>query len=199
DETAAVDHALADRNIKAALQEKIDLSLSDVSLRDAVEQIRRRKDLNLLIDQESVKAAGIDPNTTVVSVKLSGKPLDSALRVLLQPLELTTVIEDEVLKVTTKDKAAQTLDVKLYPIGDLVDPALAACAADDAADSPAALIDCITSTVAPASWSCQGGIGNIESYLTDQPLLIVSQTEETHQQLARFMTQLRDVLRKRKG
>jgi len=51
---------------------------------------------------------------------LSGITLRSALKILLQDLQLTYVIEDEVMKITTVDLANERLSTRVYPVGDLV-------------------------------------------------------------------------------
>lgn len=52
------------------------------------------------------------------------------------------------------------------------------------------LIDLITSTVAPQSWEDVGGSGAIESFPTNLSL-VISQTEDVHQQIADLLDQLR--------
>ncbi|MEZ6077422.1 MAG: hypothetical protein R3C56_17650 [Pirellulaceae bacterium] len=44
------------------------------------------------------------------------------LRIILEPLELTYVIEDETLKITTKEDANDKPINRVYPVGDLVVP-----------------------------------------------------------------------------
>ena len=44
------------------------------------------------------------------------------LRIILEPLGLTYVIEDEVMKITTSLAAEEKLSVRVYPVGDLVIP-----------------------------------------------------------------------------
>ena len=53
---------------------------------------------------------------------ISGISLRSALRLLLGDIDLTYLIKDEVMKITTKEKAAENMIIKVYPVGDLVMP-----------------------------------------------------------------------------
>ncbi len=57
-----------------------------------------------------------------INLKLSGASFRSVLKLLLEPLQLTYVIEDEVMKITTATKAADKLTTRVYPVGDLVIP-----------------------------------------------------------------------------
>ena len=52
------------------------------------------------------------------------------------------------------------------------------------------LIDLITSTIAPQSWDTVGGPGSIEGFPTNLSL-VVSQTQEVHEQIADLLDQLR--------
>ena len=55
-----------------------------------------------------------------MNLVLSGITLRSGLKILLQDLQLTYVIEDEVMKITTVDLANERLSTRVYPVGDLV-------------------------------------------------------------------------------
>jgi len=44
------------------------------------------------------------------------------LKLLLEPVQLTYVIEDEVMKITTASKAGEKLQTRVYPVADLVIP-----------------------------------------------------------------------------
>ena len=50
--------------------------------------------------------------------------LRSALRLILKDLELTYVVRDEVLQITTPEDAESQLITKVYPVGDLVVPVM---------------------------------------------------------------------------
>src|SRR5262249_61993838 len=78
--------------------------------------------IEVVLDQEALKAAGIDAAATLISKSLKDISLRSALKLILQDYNLTYVIKDEVLQITTKDKAGTELVTKVYPVGDLVLP-----------------------------------------------------------------------------
>ena len=59
-----------------------------------------------------------------VTVSLSGVTLRSALKLMLKEIDLTYVIRDEVLKITTPEEAENELLTKVYPVADLVLPIL---------------------------------------------------------------------------
>ena len=53
---------------------------------------------------------------------LRGVTLRSALRLLLKDLELSYLIQDEVIQITTPEDASAQVSTKVYPVGDLVVP-----------------------------------------------------------------------------
>jgi hypothetical protein len=195
DEPILVGARVANKKIEMLLADKIDLNLDALSLKDVFSQIGKQKNLPVWIDQEALKQAGIDPAATLIVKSLSGISLKSALKLILQDFNLTTVIKDEVLQVTTKDKAGSELSVRLYPIGDLVAQATDEYSSADAATS---LVDNISSTVRPESWTEKGGQGSIEPYGVEQPVLVIAQTDEAQYGVADLLAQLREVRRRQR-
>ncbi len=57
-----------------------------------------------------------------MTVNLHNISLRSALRLMLKNFQLTYIIQDEVLMITTKEDAEKALVVKVYPVADLVLP-----------------------------------------------------------------------------
>ncbi|NQT37970.1 MAG: hypothetical protein HQ581_10800 [Planctomycetes bacterium] len=80
--------------------------------------VRIEFDLN-----EIEQVLGIVPSETPVAERdFAGMSLKSNLKRMLSELELTYVIEDEYLLITTQEKADQMLSTKVYPVADLVLP-----------------------------------------------------------------------------
>jgi tetratricopeptide (TPR) repeat protein/uncharacterized membrane protein YgcG len=75
-----------------------------------------------IFDQAALKEAGVDPTTSLVTIKVKDISLRSALRLILSQFNLTYIIKDEVPQITTKDKADATLVTRAYYVGDLVVP-----------------------------------------------------------------------------
>jgi len=111
----------AEDKIRAALDQETQLEFPQVPLRDAIQFLADLHDINIIIDETALTDAGvnIDDNVDIV---LTGITLRSALRILLEPYDLTYVIEDEVMKITTSEIAEEKLSVRVYPVGDLVIP-----------------------------------------------------------------------------
>jgi tetratricopeptide (TPR) repeat protein len=117
---------------KGSADEKIDevldspllstgLQFTDVPLEQVVANLRDQYDIEVQIDGPALDDVGLGPDE-LVTVDLRNITLRSALRLMLGNLQLTYVIRDEVLMITTKEEAETELVVKVYPVADLVLP-----------------------------------------------------------------------------
>ena len=90
-------------------------------LKEAMEFLADAHGITIIVDERALQDIGIQPDEQLNHV-LSGITLRSALRIMLEPLGLTYVIEDEVMKITTIEEAELALSTRVYPVGDLVIP-----------------------------------------------------------------------------
>ena len=75
----------------------------------------------MIPDQKALDEANVEM-TTEVKLNVPGIKLRNMLKLLLEQASqpLTYVIEDEVLKITTVEKANEKLSIRMYPVGDLI-------------------------------------------------------------------------------
>jgi len=156
----------------------------DAPLSEVVDFIRESLQIPITIDTGALDDAGMT-TATPVTLHLNGVPPRSALRIMLDELDLTYIITDEVLLITTPEEAENQPKVRVYPVADLV-------RIRDDADDPDydRLIECITSTVVPDSWSDVGGAGQIVPF-TPTEVLIIRQTDRTHRKIENLFAALR--------
>lgn len=109
----------AEKKIVAALDDQTTLNFVDTPLVDALQFIAQQHEIPIIVEQLALDDAGI-PSDEPMNLVLSGITLRSGLKILLQDLQLTYVIEDEVMKITTVDLANERLSTRVYPVGDLV-------------------------------------------------------------------------------
>ena len=109
----------AEKKIIAALDDQTTLNFVDTPLVDAIQFIAQQHEIPIIVEQLALDDAGI-PSDEPMNLVLSGITLRSGLKILLQDLQLTYVIEDEVMKITTVDLANERLSTRVYPVGDLV-------------------------------------------------------------------------------
>jgi hypothetical protein len=111
----------AEKKVYDALEKKVDsLDFRETPLRDVLNQLKDKFDIPIVPDMKALDDAAIDLDATLINQSISGISLRSALRLILGNIDLTYMVKDEVLQITTRDKATETLITKVYPVGDLV-------------------------------------------------------------------------------
>ena len=112
-----------EQKILLALSEPTEVAFTDIPLEEALNYLKDLHKIEIWLYKESLASEGIATDQ-LVNLSISGISLRSALRLLLEPLQLTCVIEDEVLKITTQDSNSNVdkrLVTRTYPVGDLFD------------------------------------------------------------------------------
>ena len=110
-----------ERQILAALDESTILEFDDSTLDEVVEFLAEFHQIPMIVDRRALDDIGFDFSLKI-SKELRGISLRSGLRLLLKEMDLTYVISDEVLQITTPEEAESQLITKVYPVGDLVVP-----------------------------------------------------------------------------
>lgn len=116
-----------EKKIIAELTKDTDLEFPQgVPLSDVVASIAQRHKIPILFDTKAIQDGGAQVDAPLAEdISLKGVTLRSALRVLLKKFELTYLIKDDVMQITTKAAAediAQNGVTKVYPVADLVVP-----------------------------------------------------------------------------
>ncbi len=92
------------------------------TLSSAVEQLSRQAGVNIIFDKIALAAEGVEMDSTVDVPIREPISLQSALKVILGSAGLVFVVEDEVIKVTSRDAQQKDVRPKTYYVGDLVTP-----------------------------------------------------------------------------
>jgi len=112
-----------EREIYEAIEKPVSSwEFNESPLRDVERAIEDQFDIPVEIDGRALEDLGLDLDTPVTQNSISGISLRSALKRLLGPIDLAYIVKDEVLLITTKEKAQENLVVKVYPVADLVLP-----------------------------------------------------------------------------
>jgi hypothetical protein len=182
----------AEAKIEAALATLIQLDFNEAPLQDVIDFLKETKQIEIQLDKRVLEDVNITSDTPV-TINVKGISLKSALRILLRRMqpELTYMIKDEVLLITTPEIASEEFVTKLYPVGDLT-------ACRDEHDAPwddyDALIDVITSTIKPTTWDTVGAPGSVQGNTFGTAKgLIVSQTAEVHEEIANLLAKIREI------
>ncbi|MDB5342535.1 MAG: hypothetical protein JWP89_912 [Schlesneria sp.] len=105
--------------IELALRSPTDCRFVDESLEKAITTLGQRHHIETWIDIQALQDEGVASDQQVTLAK-SGLSLEATLDLLLQPLGLTFVSEDGVLKITTQTTGCEIMSTRIYPVGDLV-------------------------------------------------------------------------------
>ena len=111
----------AEERIRTALDAPTEFEFIDQPLKEAINFFAEQHNINIIFEDKILEDEGISPDDPV-NLALANISLRSALRIILGPLGLTYVIEDEVMKITTATAAEEKFSTRVYPVGDLVIP-----------------------------------------------------------------------------
>lgn len=148
-------------------------------------------ELPIVFDTAALDAIAASPEVQV-SINIQNVSLRSALELMLAQLEdITYVIDQEVLLITTEDEAQTRLETRVYRVDDLLHSG-ASPASEIDEDRFETLLDIIVSTVECDSWQENGtGEGEIQSF---QPgMFVVSQTQRVHEKVVDLLAEMRRV------
>ncbi|EMI55435.1 type II and III secretion system protein [Rhodopirellula sallentina SM41] len=113
-----------ERRIEATLDDETSQRFPETPLNEAIRVLSEAHDIPIRINRTAIEGNGLTEDTPV-DISLENVSLRSFLRLMLRDLELTYMIQDEVLNITTEDDANTNLVTKVYPVGDLVVPVVA--------------------------------------------------------------------------
>lgn len=120
----SIPHLLKDpkeRAIQYRLRQPISLNLKDRPLKDAIKDIAILSGVQVVPDDLELQKARINMDSPL-SISVENIDMKFALNILLRPLQLTYIIEDQVLKITTENRTIGRLTRITYPIADLIVP-----------------------------------------------------------------------------
>lgn len=106
-----------EQKILAALDDRTEFEFIDQPLRDVVEYLKERHEIEIQIDEKALADEGLGTDTPVTR-NIKGISLESGLGLMLEQLDLTFLVHHEVLYITSKSHDIPM--TKVYPVGDLV-------------------------------------------------------------------------------
>lgn len=168
-----------EEKIRRALEERTEVAFTDTPLVDALDFLRDLHQFSIIVDVAALQGEGVD-SSSPVNLELSGITLRSAMRIMLRPLQLTYVIEDEVMKITTEAKANESLATRVYPVPDL---------ATDGEELES-IVDAIQAGCGTNRWEAK--LGLTITGVTKSRSLVIRQTQAMHEEIEALLKNLRD-------
>ncbi|MCA9079146.1 MAG: hypothetical protein KDA58_01255 [Planctomycetaceae bacterium] len=149
-------------------------------LADVADFISELHEIPILLDEATLASEGVAPDTEVRTV-ISQVSLRSALKLVLADVggvPLDYVIEDEVLKITTRDQADRTYETHIYDVRALQ------------LDDPETLVHVLKHTTS-GRWNVNQGdaLGDI-SYVRGN--FVIRQTQRVHREIVTLLEGLAD-------
>lgn len=110
----------AELRIRKALQSQTQIDFIETPLIDVVAFLEELHNVQIEIDAAALGAVGLGSDTPLTR-DLKGISLSSALNLMLSEMELTYVIRNEVLWITTLERAELTPATRVYGVKDLLE------------------------------------------------------------------------------
>lgn len=176
----------AANRIEKTLKEAVNVDLTDSPLEEVLEGLEKAHRIPIWIDKQALQDEGVAMDQQVTLVK-SNITLQTALLLILEPLGLTTVNQDGVLKVTTQAKADEMMTTRVYPVADLINT-------PSAGESYTSLIIVFQQNTS-GKWVDIDQEGGSVTAFPNAQALVVRQTQKIHRQIEGILTALRKVKR----
>ena len=112
----------AEKRIFSSLSKPVEVDLQGLGLSAVMKRWAEYPNINIpiVIDERALEEEAISLDEQITLQLGTPVSFRSALKLVLEPLNLTYVIEDEVMRITTKTNSANV--TRVYPVGDLVVP-----------------------------------------------------------------------------
>lgn len=163
-----------DQRIHMTLQDETSCNFAEFPLDEAARTLWELHDIPILVDRKALEEIGLTADTPV-NITLEHVSLRSFLRLMLRDLELTYMVKDEVLQITTLEAAEQNLETRMYHLPELL------------SSKTDKVVEALQSAVEPDTWEVLGGPSTINSI---NHVLIVSTRSDVHQQVYDFLDTL---------
>jgi len=174
--------------ILQALAQPITVEFKGSRLQDVADYVSTMSGVTVVIDKGALDENQLSYDTPVTFSLKTKVATRTALRAMLNQLNLTYVVRDNVINITSLPRARDMMITKTYYIGDIVavsglfgGAAQYGPALDQAqlAQNVSGVVEMITSSLDPMSWQGKGGTGTIGFNIPTMSL-VVRQSAEVH-------------------
>ncbi len=190
--------AEAEQRIEAALHHKLlsPLDFVETPLNVIMDAISSEYGIPIVFDHTALEAVAQSPDVEITT-SLGDITLRSALELMLRNVDdVTYIIDNEVLLITTEDEASTRLEARVYRIDNLrntdpIDRAMSGRIGSGGARAPFnSLIDLVAATIESESWQENGtGEGEIQPF--GESMLVITQTRRVHEKIEKLFADLR--------
>jgi len=127
-ELAASDAKLAeyrrefDRKLREGLNKLVSVEFEETEMVNVLAAFQEMLDVNMVVDWDAILSEGVEPDTTVKLV-LKEVPVESAMKHIFRPLNLTWIVHQDVVFISTQtdiDENPSFLTLRVYDVNDLL-------------------------------------------------------------------------------
>lgn len=168
--------------LREKLKQNVSVNFVDVPLEAAVKQLAEIAQIDVRLDMQAVRDAGVREREPI-TLKLADRKLETVLQAIMLNLKLTWILRDGILWITSPEQDSEAMKIAVYDVRDLC---------RDGAESDA-LIEAVTSQAEPDSWDSVGGPGTIEA--ANPGTLVINHQERVHMRILELLETYRTALR----
>ena len=177
----------AEMAILKALAEPSEGELHELPLRDLIEYWQQRHKVPICLDRRALEEANLEDDH-LITIRIKDASFLTVLEQVLQQLDLGWTIQRGTLCITSQDQAAQFLVSRVYAVDHLLSESSEHAEAHRQLEE---LVEVITGTIRPQSWSDVGGPGRITPLvLRGKKRLVIQQSWPVHLEIGMFLEEL---------
>lgn len=188
-----------EEKLEAALRSDTEANFPEIPLTEVMTYFSELHNVPIVIQRKDLENYDISADEPI-NARLTDISLKNALIQILDPIDLTYVVDQDLIQIMTKDKAANMMKTRVYPVGDLC---------RSAPDDYQVLADAIRNTnlgdwkskephrvpagfgAGPAQQRYLNEQGGTISEVAESQSLVISQTYHAHNAIVELLTQLR--------
>jgi hypothetical protein len=163
------------------------LDFTEEPLENVVNFLQDEYEIPIQLDEPALEDAGLTRDEHMTD-RIQNVSLRSALRLMLKTKQLTYLIQDETLVITTPEEAETQLVACVYDVRDIIGK-------NRGNKELIALVGTIQSCVDSGNWAVDGH-GNAEVKPLQPGLLVISQTQAVHEEIGDLLTLIRETLQR---
>jgi len=170
--------------VQSAMKKKASFDYQDMPLSEVAQLWSEQWELPVMIHTRAMEDIGLSPSAEV-KLNLQDVTFGSAMKLMLEQLDMTYTMDNGLFLFTTREQAEQELMTRIYwlegtglPVGEFDN-----------------LIEVIQSSIEPDFWEHLGGPGVIQPLthgVRNRPAILVSAICEIHQQIDALLMAMRE-------
>src|SRR5262249_30166224 len=170
-----------EKAILQALSSPITVKFKGSRFEDVIEYLQTFLGQSILLDRAELELQQVTYDTPI-TVNVKGVSVRTLLRKILSELNLTYVVKEETIHVTSALKARDLMVVRSYYIGDIL-AGQGSLNPFEVIQNVNKLIDMIQNSIDPQGWRINGGSGSI-AFNAGSMSLVIKQSAEVHAMLS---------------